>query len=65
MRDMRHIKTEQGMFNEVLEHLKLATCQPSIQSVMTIFRPKGLNEKWGPRFWNSQIVRYAAYRQVR
>ena len=61
VRDMRHIKTASGMFRECVEHLKLATGGENIQSVMTIFRPKQLNEKYGPRFWNSQLIRYAAY----
>lgn len=49
------------MFNEVCDHLKLATGGDSIQSVMTVFRPQQRNEIYGTRFWSSQFVRYAGY----
>jgi sulfite reductase alpha subunit-like flavoprotein len=29
---------------------------------MSVFRPKLPKERWGPRFWNSQLYRYAAYK---
>ncbi len=49
------------IFNEVKEHLKLATGGTNIQSVMTIFMPQHSEEIWGLRFWSSQFVRYAGY----
>ena len=33
----------------------------NMQIVMNVFPPKRPLERWGPRFWNSQYVRYAAY----
>jgi len=61
VRDKRHVSEPAEMFHEVLEHLKLATGGTNLLSVMTVFRPRGLHELVGPRFWNSQLVRYAGY----
>ena len=30
---------------------------------MTVFAPRKPNELWGTRIWNSQLVRFAAYKQ--
>jgi nitric oxide synthase oxygenase domain/subunit len=61
VRDCRSCKYPKDIFNEVVEHLKLATGGTNIQSVMTIFRPQRRDEIWGMRFWSSQFVRYAGY----
>jgi nitric oxide synthase oxygenase domain/subunit/hemoglobin-like flavoprotein len=64
VRDKRHVTDAQEMFREVEEHLKLATAGTNIQSVMTIFPPKGPKQIFGTRFWSSQCVRYAAYKDL-
>ncbi|WP_437679288.1 nitric oxide synthase oxygenase [Sorangium sp. So ce131] len=58
VRDMRHLKTEEEVFQAILEHLDLATNGGDIRATLTAFRP------WAPRIriWNGQIVRYAGYR---
>lgn len=61
VRDRRHITTAAGIFQECLEHLRIATEKPNMEAVMTVFAPRRPRERWGPRFWNAQLVRYAAY----
>jgi nitric oxide synthase oxygenase domain/subunit/hemoglobin-like flavoprotein len=61
VRDCRHINNPEEIFQEVQEHLKIATAGTNIQSVMTVFKPKGPSEPFGTRFWSSQYVRYAGY----
>jgi sulfite reductase alpha subunit-like flavoprotein/nitric oxide synthase oxygenase domain/subunit/hemoglobin-like flavoprotein len=63
VRDRRHVIEPDEMFQELLEHLRLATNGGNIQITMTAFRPKQPKERWGPRIWNSQLIRYAAYKQ--
>ena len=61
VRDRRHITNPDEMFRECQEHVKFATNGGNLQITMTVFRPKQSKERWGPRFWNSQLYRYAAY----
>ncbi len=61
VRDRRHVTDPDEMFQELEEHLRLGTNGGNIQIVMTVFRPKLPKERWGPRIWNPQLVRYAAY----
>lgn len=61
VRDCRHVSTPAQIFEQVEEHLKIATAGTNIQSVMTVFQPQDPNEPFGTRFWSSQYVRYAAY----
>lgn len=63
VRDRRHVTDPDEMFQELLEHLRVATNGGKIQITMTAFRPKQPKERWGPRIWNSQLIRYAAYEQ--
>ena len=63
VRDKRHIDKPEDIFEEVKEHLKLATARTNIQSVMTVFKPRG-NATLGTRFWSSQYIRYAAYKDT-
>ena len=62
VRDRRHVSDASEMFNECLKHLDLATGGTNLLSVMTVFRPMKPLEMWGPRFWNSQFVRFAGYK---
>lgn len=63
VRDRRHVTDPDEMFRELEEHLRAATNGGNIQITMTVFRPKQPKERWGPRIWNSQLIRYAAYKQ--
>ena len=64
VRDCRHVTDPDEMFQELVEHLRLATNCGNIQITMTAFRPKQPKENWGPRIWNPQLIRYAAYEQA-
>ena len=63
VRDVRHVTDPDEMFRECVEHLRVATNGGNVQIVMNVFRPKKPMERWGPRIWNSQYIRFAAYEQ--
>ncbi|MBC3786961.1 nitric oxide synthase oxygenase [Spirosoma utsteinense] len=63
VRDLRHVTDPDAMFRECAEHLRLATNGGNLQIVMNVFRPKKPKERWGPRIWNGQYIRFAAYQQ--
>lgn len=64
VRDLRHVTDPDAMFEECAEHLRMATNGGNLQIVMNVFRPKKPTERWGPRIWNGQYVRFAAYPQA-
>lgn len=61
VRDRRHVTDPDEMFAECRQHLAEATNGGNIEIVMTVFRPRRQQERWGPRIWNSQLIRYAGY----
>ncbi len=61
VRDRRHVTDPDEMFRECVEHLRAATNGGNIEIVLTAFRPTRPQERWGPRIWNGQLIRYAAY----
>ncbi len=61
VRDRRHVTDPDEMFAECVEHLRAATNGGNIEIVLTLFRPTRPGERWGPRIWNSQLIRYAGY----
>lgn len=61
VRDRRHVVDPDEMFAECVEHLRAATNGGNIEIVLTLFRPTRPGERWGPRIWNSQLIRYAGY----
>jgi sulfite reductase alpha subunit-like flavoprotein/nitric oxide synthase oxygenase domain/subunit len=63
VRDRRHVTDPDEIFRELKEHLQYATNDGNLQITMTVFRPKHPKERWGPRIWNPQLARYAAYEQ--
>ena len=63
VRDLRHVNDPDQMFAECVEHLRMGTNGGNMQIVMNVFRAKKPMERWGPRIWNPQYVRYAAYEQ--
>ncbi|HBB31497.1 MAG TPA: nitric-oxide synthase [Cyanobacteria bacterium UBA8803] len=63
VRDRRHVTDPDEMFRELQEHAQFAANGGNLQITMTVFRPRQPKERWGPRIWNSQLFRYAAYEQ--
>ncbi|MGY6409606.1 MAG: nitric oxide synthase oxygenase [Alkalilacustris sp.] len=61
VRDCRHVTDPDAIHRECREHMRTATNGGNIEIVLTVFRPTGPGERWGPRIWNSQLVRYAAW----
>ncbi len=62
VRDRPLCTSPDEIFDEIVEHIKVASSGHNIRSVMTIFRPRRRDETWGVKFWNSQFVRYAGYK---
>ena len=50
-----------SIIHEIERHLEIATAGTNLQSVMTVFRPRNLDEPFGIRFWSDQLIRYACY----
>lgn len=61
VRDCRHVTDADSIYGECLQHLRTATNGGNIEIVLTVFRALQPGERWGPRLWNSQLVRYAGY----
>ncbi|MEL6580585.1 MAG: nitric oxide synthase oxygenase [Cyanobacteria bacterium J06621_12] len=57
IRDLRHAETEEEMFAALVDHIKIATNNGDLRALMTVFKPDGR------RLWNSQLLRYAGYKQ--
>jgi nitric-oxide synthase len=62
-RDMRHLATEEEIFQSCIEHLHEAYNGGRIRPVITIF-PAAIPGRAGIRIWNPQLIRYAGYRQA-
>mmetsp|Transcript_21397 Transcript_21397/g.62513 ORF Transcript_21397/g.62513 Transcript_21397/m.62513 type:complete len:1837 (-) Transcript_21397:3416-8926(-) len=62
VRDRRHVTDPGAICRELELHMEKATAGTNIQSVMTVFRPRGPDEAFGMRFWTEQLVRYACYK---
>ena len=62
VRDLRHLTTAVDIFDAIVEHILISTNGGNIRSTITIFAPN-LPEHPGIRIWNSQLIRYAGYRQ--
>jgi nitric-oxide synthase len=58
LRDMRHLETEEEMFDAVLDHIRVATNNGDLRPTITVFKPDGR------RIWNPQYFRYAGYRET-
>ncbi len=61
--DYRHLSSAEEIYHALLDHLAMATNDGNLRSVITIFAP----ERPGfpsARIWNSQLIRYAGYRQA-
>lgn len=62
VRDMRHLTSAEAVFEACVEHIRLATNDGRIRSMLTVFAPQTPGEP-GIRIWNPQLIRYAGYRQ--
>ncbi len=62
IRDLRHVNHPDDMFEEIKEHLRAANNGGKVNPTVSLFRPMRPGEAWGPRIWNPQVIRYAAYR---
>jgi nitric oxide synthase oxygenase domain/subunit/sulfite reductase alpha subunit-like flavoprotein/hemoglobin-like flavoprotein len=63
VRDRRDVVEPRAIFEECVQHLRAASNGGNIDIILTAFAPMRPGERWGPRLWNSQLVRFAAYRQ--
>ncbi|GGO07868.1 nitric oxide synthase oxygenase [Microbispora rosea subsp. aerata] len=60
MRDRRHVDTADGVAEECVEHLAVATGRGKIRPTITVFAPDRPGER-APRILNDQLIRYAGY----
>lgn len=60
MLDKRHVTTNKGIFEALMQHLRFTTNRGQVIPTITVF-PQKRPGKTGPRVWNPQVVRYAAY----
>lgn len=63
VRDLRHLTTAEEIFAAIVEHIELATNKGSIRPYISIFAPQQPGKN-GIRIWNSELIRYAGYRQA-
>ncbi|CAJ0941769.1 unnamed protein product [Ranitomeya imitator] len=60
--DARDCRTTHEMFTYICNHIKYSTNKGNIRSAITIF-PQRKDGTSDFRIWNSQLIRYAGYRQ--
>ncbi|XP_075034619.1 nitric oxide synthase 1 isoform X1 [Mixophyes fleayi] len=60
--DARDCTSAHGMYNYICNHIKYATNKGNLRSAITIF-PQRTDGKHDFRIWNTQIIRYAGYKQ--
>jgi nitric-oxide synthase, bacterial len=61
VRDMRHLRTSEQIFQALVEHLRLSFNGGRVKLILTVFAPQRPGSP-GIRIWNSQLIRYAGYR---
>lgn len=64
IRDLRHLDTEQEIFDAVVGHLHLAGNGGKIKSLISIFRPFAPSDPNGIQIWNAKLIHYAGYPQA-
>ncbi len=62
VRDLRHLVSADEVFEACVEHIRLATNGGKIKPMISVFAPCQAGFV-GPRIWNSQLIRYAGFRQ--
>ncbi|CAL8331312.1 unnamed protein product [Arctogadus glacialis] len=60
--DARDCATAHGMYNYICNHIKYATNKGNLRSAITIY-PQRTDGKHDFRVWNTQLIRYAGYKQ--
>ena len=63
LRDCRSVKTALDAYHEIVEHLKYAANDGSINTVISVFPQKRDGISGPVRVWNSQLLGYAAYKR--
>ena len=61
LKDCRNVSTVEEMFENICEHIKLATNGGNIQSVISVFPPRRDGQPDQLRIWNQQYFGYAGY----
>lgn len=61
VRDRRRVITADGIAAECVAHLRETFTEGRVRPTLTVFHPSGPRRP-GPRIWNEQLTRYAAYR---
>lgn len=62
VRDRRDLTAAEDVFQELVEHQRLAFNGGRIRPVLTVFAPAGPGSP-GVRIWNEQVLQYAGYRR--
>jgi nitric-oxide synthase len=62
VRDCRGLRQAADIFAATVDHLRLSTRKGRVRPLITVFAPEGPGAP-GPRIWNEQLIRYAAYLQ--
>lgn len=62
VRDLRDLDTPEAIFDAIVEHMRLSTNGGRIRPLISIFAAQRPDQR-GIRIWNSQLIRYAGYRQ--
>ena len=62
VRDLRHLVSADEVFEACVAHIRLATNGGKIKPMISVFAPCQAGFV-GPRIWNSQLIRYAGFRQ--
>jgi len=62
VRDRRHLETAEEIFDALVDHLRVSYSGGRVRLLMTVFAARRPGAD-GIRIWNSQLVRYAGYRQ--
>ncbi|MEU9206484.1 nitric oxide synthase oxygenase [Streptomyces sp. NPDC048415] len=60
VRDRRDVRDAEDVAEASADHLREATREGRIRALITVFAPDGPGLP-GPRIWNEQLIRYAAY----
>jgi nitric-oxide synthase len=63
VRDLRHLSTAEAIFEAIVAHVRLSTNAGKIRPLISVFAPARPGAR-GIRIWNSQLIRYAGYRQT-
>src|SRR4030081_2485353 len=62
VRDVRHLSTAEAVFETIVAHLRQSTNAGKIRPLISVFAAATPDGR-GIRIWNSQLIRYAGYRQ--